>query len=342
MRDPDFNNLLAVLDRQRPARPVLFELFMDDDVYARITGKQMSGIDELERTRRIVEAYRLSGYDYATVHASGFDILHHYLKDWYSEEGKDSVSANHEALIFDDASFKAFRWPDPEDFSMQHLTDIAPELPRGMKLNVMGHCGVLEMVTAIFGYENLCMFLFDKPGLVKKVFDAVGERFVEYYRMAARQDAVGVLSANDDWGFNTQTMIRPRDMRTHLFPWHRRIADVIHQAGKPAILHSCGNFSQIMEDFMALGYDGKHSYQDVILPVEEAYECYHDRFAILGGFDVDYLSQASPAQVRERATAMLERSRADGAYALGSGNSVTSYIPQENFDAMREAALAWS
>jgi hypothetical protein len=46
------------------------------------------------------------------------------------------------------------------------------------------------------------------------------------------------------------------------YPWHKKIVDVIHDSGKPAILHSCGNLAEVMEDIIEdLHYDGKHSYE---------------------------------------------------------------------------------
>ena len=52
----------------------------------------------------------------------------------------------------------------------------------------------------------------------------------EYYARAARYDTVGACIVNDDWGFKTQTMFSPRDMRKYVFPWHKQIAATIHAA----------------------------------------------------------------------------------------------------------------
>ena len=85
--------------------------------------------------------------------------------------------------------------------------------------------------------------------------------------------------------------------------------------------------------------DARHSYEDTILPVEEAYERYGDRFAIIGGIDVDFVCRARPDEVYGRARAMLERTAGRGGYALGTGNSVPDYVPDENYFAMIRAAL---
>jgi len=87
-----------------------------------------------------------------------------------------------------------------------------------------------------------------------------------------------------------------------------------------------------------LKYDAKHSFEDIILPVEQVYERWGNRIAILGGFDIDYLSRSKPEVVYQRAKAILEQTRQRGGYALGTGNSITNYIPMENYYAMASAA----
>jgi len=135
-------------------------------------------------------------------------------------------------------------------------------------------------------------------------------------------------------------MFSPRDMRKFVFPYHKRIVECIHAAGKPVILHSCGHFARIIEDVIEdMQYDGRHSYEDGILPVEEAYELYHDRIAILGGIDVDFVCRASPEKVYLRSREMLERAAGRGGYALGTGNSVPDYVPDSGYFAMLRAAL---
>jgi uroporphyrinogen decarboxylase len=135
-------------------------------------------------------------------------------------------------------------------------------------------------------------------------------------------------------------MLSPQDLRTYVFPWHERIVETIHAAGIPAILHSCGNASEIMDDVIdGMKFDGRHSYEDAILPVEQAYEAYHERIAILGGIDVDFVIRSEPDAVYRRSREMLERGAQRGAYALGTGNSVPEYVPDENYAAMAWAAV---
>lgn len=220
----------------------------------------------------------------------------------------------------------------PDDF-------LCSILPKGMKLVPLGPGGVLENVITLVGYSNLCMMLLEDPDLARDIFDAVGTRLVRLYEIMAPYQSVGAVVSNDDWGFKTQTMISPEHMRQYVFPWHTRIVQAAHAAGKPVILHSCGYPVDVMEDIIGtIGLDAKHSWEDTIVRVEDGYERWGGRIAIMGGIDVDFLCRATPDEVHGRARALLDRSATRGAYALGSGNSIPEYIPRENYLAMISAA----
>ncbi|MGD0090947.1 MAG: uroporphyrinogen decarboxylase family protein, partial [Planctomycetota bacterium] len=289
--------------------------------------------DRISDLRRLVLAFKSAGYDYATFHGSGFGF------PAGQKPRAQTISLNEGAVITGRQSFEAYAWSDPEGYDYSALENIAPDLPEGMKIVVCGPGGVLENAISLVGYERLCFMLADDPELAQDVFDAIGSRLVKHYKIVAACGTVGACISNDDWGFKTQPMLSPAQLRRYVFPWHKKIVEAIHAAGKPAILHSCGDASAIMDDIIdGMRYDGKHSYEDVIQPVEEAYEQYGRRIAILGGIDVDFICRSTPEEVKRRAQALLERSASRGSYALGTGNSVPEFIPEKNYFAMISAA----
>lgn len=333
-RTPDFNNLLKVLKREKPSRPTLFEFFLNDNLYSKLTKNIVyDAHDELQNAKRLIDAFHNACYDYVTL--PGSDFWFHTNRH---NEGKATASLNDGSIINDKESFEKYDWPDPDSCDYSRLKKLAGYLPEGMKIIVSGPGGVLENVISLVGFDNLCYMIADEPDLVSDIFNQVGSRLVRYYVHCSAFNSVGAMISNDDWGFNTQTMLSTADMRKYVIPWHKKIVEVIHASGKPAILHSCGNLSCVMEDIIDdVKYDAKHSYEDKILPVEEAYEKYGDRIAILGGIDLDFLCRSTPEKIYERSVNLLQKAEDRGGYALGSGNSIPPYVPEENYLAMISA-----
>jgi uroporphyrinogen decarboxylase len=200
--------------------------------------------------------------------------------------------------------------------------------------------GPLEVVIKLVGYDALCFMLADDPVLASDIFEAVGSRTVRMVQRLAPMLNVGAIMANDDWGFRTQTLLSTADMRKYVFPWHKKIVAAAHNAGKPALLHSCGYAGEIMGDIIHdMKFNAKHSFEDVIEPIEEAYPKYGRDIALLGGIDVDFMVKSTPDAIRARARNLLAMSAQFNNYALGTGNSVPEYIPDENFFAMTSVAL---
>ncbi len=335
MRQPDFANLLRVLRRETPTRPTLFEFFLNVRLYLRTSGlTEWPPADDVDaQLLALSKAFAGAGYDYVTWRGSNFGF------PAGEKHRARTISLNEGFCITDRKSFDAYRWPDPDDFDYSSADRLADQLPKGQMIVINGPGGVLENVISLCGYDNLCFMMVDDPELATDVFDAVGSRLVRHYEITAPKAAVGACISNDDWGFKTQTMLSTTDMRAYVFPWHEKIVATIHAAGKPAILHSCGNLIPVMDDVIdRMKYDAKHSFEDVIQPIEQAYEQYGERIALLGGIDVDFVCRSEPDAITARCKAMIEKSHCKG-YALGTGNSVPDYVPDEKYFAMTKAAL---
>jgi len=338
-REPNFQNVLDVLARRPTAKPVLFEFIINQGHIERLAGEHLnSESGDSDRILRLqVKGFWAAGYDYAVVPPWLFRALNFPAAK--REQGQ-SIGMAHGGVIQDRASFEKYPWPDPEATDWDALERLKPHMSAGMKLLICGHSGVLENLVSLLGFEELCYMLNDDPGLLHEITDAIGSRLLRYFEMGLQHDCVGAAIVNDDWGFKTQPFLAPPQMREFITPWHRRMVQAIHASGRPAILHSCGELKLLWDDIIDdLKFDGKHSYEDAILPVEQAYEKYGSRIAILGGLDIDFLCRATPDAIYRRSKAMIERTQSQGGYGLGSGNSIPDYIPAENFDAMRRAAL---
>jgi uroporphyrinogen decarboxylase len=204
--------------------------------------------------------------------------------------------------------------------------------------------GVFENAMYLMGLQPFSYALRDQPDLVEALCQRVGELTTAVAERLATFDNVGMLFVSDDMGFYSGTLVSPNVLRRYVLPYHKKMAEVAHRAGKLFVFHSCGNMYRLIDDLIDdVGIDAKHSFEDKILPVEEVYRRWGDRIAILGGVDMDVLARGTEEQVRARTRQVLEVCGAKGTgYALGTGNSAANYIPVQNYLAMLDEGRRWN
>ncbi|MGM0579466.1 MAG: hypothetical protein ACQETL_02225, partial [Bacteroidota bacterium] len=59
---PEFNNLLAVLQRQRPSRPTLFEFYLNNPLYNRVAAPATDAPADLAEQVHTIRAHSALGY----------------------------------------------------------------------------------------------------------------------------------------------------------------------------------------------------------------------------------------------------------------------------------------
>ena len=259
--------------------------------------------------------------------------------DHTSVHGTRTWRDQHKGAIASWEDFEAYPWPQVTDETLANYAYLNDHLPEGMGLICCHAGGPYEHLAAIFSYEGLCLALYDAPDLVEAVAQRIGELAYEVYRQLVELDRVVAIFPGDDMGFRTSTLLPPDDLRRYTLPWHQRYAQLAHEHGLPYLLHSCGNIMGIMEDLIDdVGIDAKHSFENAILPVEEFQARYGDRIGVLGGIDVDILSRFPADVVRQEVRRIIDICHPRGRYAIGSGNSIPSYVPLENYLTMLDEA----
>lgn len=250
-----------------------------------------------------------------------------------------SWSDEHRGMINSWEDFERYPWPSVADFDFTPFELLSARLPEGMGLMLSHGNGPFEQLSDLMSLEGLCLALYDNFDLVQAVQDRAGALMEQFTAHLLDLDHVVAIFPGDDMGFRSGTLIGPDHLRQLTLPWHRRFAEMTHARGLPYFLHSCGNLAAIMDDLIGwVGIDGKHSYEDAIIPVTDFQERYGGArpggIAVLGGLDVDILAAGTPAQVRARTRALIDTCHPRGRYAIGSGNSIPDYVPAENYFAM--------
>jgi uroporphyrinogen decarboxylase len=343
---PDYSRLLNALNRKGDPDFVPFlELFADTEVITAVLGEPIGYVNNQKTERDIMQReleqkirfwYQL-GFDafwegpvldlpdILTLSSEDIASLPRQERRWVNEA---------QGVITNWKEFEHYPWPKASDADFFPMGFVSTNLPEGMAIIGM-ISGVLEPVMWLMGYETLAFSLYDQPDLVQAMFNKIEEIFLPVAETIVQMDDVIALWMGDDMGFKTQTMISSQHLRQYVFPIQKKFADVAHNAGIPFLLHSCGQLDAVMDDLIDdVGIDAKHSFEDVIEPVESISARYGDRIAIIGGVDMDLLTRGTEEQVRARTREILYACAPGKSYILGSGNSIANYIPPENFLAM--------
>ena len=342
---PDWESFMRCLKRQgAPKRVHVIELLMDVEVKQALCERfdLLEGIPEDDPhfiLKREIALQRFLGYDYVTCGPEGIEFT---MKRLTTEDtalikraGGRAYMEEHRGPITSWQEFEAYPWPDPNQIGTRSLEWTTRHLPDDMCLlgGLIGH--FIENLSFLMGYETLCYSLYDQRDLVQ----AISARLIEIDRHVLTRilefDRVKAVWGSDDMGFRSGTLISPKDLRAFVLPGHKTLARMCHDAGRPYLLHSCGQLSAIMDDLINdVQIDARHSFEDTILDVREAKNLWGNRLALLGGIDMDFLCRSDEARIRARVRDTLEKCLPGGGYLLGTGNTVANYLPLDHYLAM--------
>jgi uroporphyrinogen decarboxylase len=340
----------ALMGRARTAQPPLVEYLIDAAVQRPILTALLGrpwvevGTDRASQTAYLdnqLELWRRLGYDFIRFEA-GFGFAESLIQaeDATAASGRRGWADEHGGTIRSRDDFEGYRWPKLADFDFYPFEYLSARLPEGMGLIACHAGGVFEHLSWIMSLEGLALALSDDRGLVRAVADRIGGLMLGFYEHLLDLPGLAAVFPGDDMGFKTGTLVSPADLRELVLPWHARFAALAHDRGLPYFLHSCGNLAAVLPDLVdSVGIDGKHSFEDVILPAEEFQVRWGGRVATLGGVDLNILAKGTEEEVRRRTRALIETCGPRGRFAVGSGNSIPSYVPVRNYLAMVDEAL---
>lgn len=335
---PDYQNVVKAAKNIEVDRVPLYEHIICHEMMENITGERFGDLwagdrrDKVEYLRRACKFWKMMGYD-----TISFECC---IGSAYP--GSGALGGHIPGVIQTRDDFEKYPWDEVEEryfsWAGENFSALREALLPGMKaVGGVGN-GVFEVVQDLTGYMSLCYLREDDPELYEALFRKTGEiaasvwkRFLQEYA-----DVFCVMRFGDDLGFKSTTLLPPEDIRKHVIPQYKKIIDMVHAAGKPFLLHSCGCIFNVMDDLIAAGIDAKHSNEDQIAYFPEWVERYGDRIGNFGGIDTDMVCRLSRQEMREYITDVFRKCRGHGGFAFASGNSIPSYVPVSGFITMVE------
>lgn len=334
----------TILRKGTPKRVHHIELYHDGEIRNAIA-ERFDLMTDIRRDNpdyeriKLLRVNQFVGFDHvsASMVDLPFPLKHAVTNDTaeLSRTGGRAYAEEHAGPITSWEEFEKYPWPDPNTPSATRELEWWQEhLPDGMCL--ISHTGhFAEYLSWLMGYETLAFALYDQRDLV----EAIAARVLAFHEVEVKRilafDRVRFIWGSDDMGFRTGLMISPDDTRELVLSGHKRLAAMAHAAGRPYLLHSCGNLADVIDDLADdVRIDAKHSFEDTIEDVRDAKGTYGRKIALLGGIDMDFLCRADETAIRRRVRETLDVCLPGGGYCLGTGNTVANYVPLDNYLAM--------
>ncbi len=250
----------------------------------------------------------------------------------WAEEGEGNITN----LV----EFENFPWPTAEDFDYSPFEAVKEYLPSEMKVFATVD-GWFTPVWWLMGEETFYLSLADNPELVARMFKQIGTIQLECVKKIVGFDCVGALRINDDIAYNRGLLVSPKHLREYFFPWLKEAGDISKQHDLPFIFHTDGDISEVLGDIIDAGVNALHPIQPGAMNINELKREVGDKLCLMGNIDMDVLARGTSGDVEGLVKRNLREIAPGGGYIVGSSNSVTEYIPLENYNAMCQTTLKY-
>ncbi|MFX0073419.1 MAG: uroporphyrinogen decarboxylase family protein [Candidatus Hermodarchaeota archaeon] len=195
---------------------------------------------------------------------------------------------------------------------------------------------LMEVTWQIFGIELFSKIL-ARPKQAKRIFDDHGKFALELVKILAENDAQIVLLW-DDYGFKNGLFMSPRNYRTYVFPWIKRICEAAHKRDCKIILHSDGDLTEIFEDIIKSGVDGLNPIEPTTAnpdyDIFKLYEKYGDKLTFIGNVSPMMLAAGEISEIENYTKKLIKELAPGGGYILSSGHSINPAVTVDRFLAM--------
>jgi len=191
-------------------------------------------------------------------------------------------------------------------------------------------------VATAMGLENFAYMTADDMGFLHTAFEFVEER----NRLAVRELAiplgVDAVLFDGDCAYKTGLMVSPPVFRELVFERTKKTVAPLREADIPYTFHTDGKLDDVIPLLIELGFSAVHGVEAMANDLGDIKRRFGKRITLIGNMDVDFLTRASPDEVRSATRRMMDIGSPGGRYIAACNTSPCDYIPDENYLAMVE------
>ena len=232
---------------------------------------------------------------------------------------------------------------DPDDPSI--YVELREMLDKyGKEKCIMAHTwGVLEGTYSFAGIEEVLIQLATRSPLVAKVFQKC-QSFSQRVAQNVVDMGVDILHLTCDVGANDALLLSPDSWREQVAPFDVNILTPAKQRQIPCSLHTCGYFRPLVDDFIKMGVDVIHPFQQSAgMVLADAKKNWGDQITIRGGLDLRYyLPRAPENELIDHVKNNMLTCKPGGGFIFNSEHNVQPDTTLDRVELAYQTALEYS
>lgn len=195
-----------------------------------------------------------------------------------------------------------------------------------------------ERMYMLIGFEPLMVEMLMASPLFQRLVTVLRDFTIDGIGCIADAGADAVYLA-DDWGTQQRLQISPESWRTYFKPAYATMIEAAHARGLEVWLHSCGQITEIIPDWIDIGLDVISQLQPSALDLQAVARDFGGKIAFFGGIDVQFnLARGTRDSIWREVRDLMTYFRAhEGGYLAGPCNSIMPETPVENVWTLLEA-----
>jgi hypothetical protein len=249
------------------------------------------------------------------------------------------ITAYHGGHLKSFEDYESWERPDPNEPKRLAGFLAGKEVQAQMNneiLSVPANTGMMEVSWEAFGFERFSRIL-AKSKQAKRVFDDQGEFSLELTKILAENGAEVILIW-DDYGFKNGLFMSPRNYRTYVFPWLKRICEAAHKHDSKILLHSDGDLMLIFEDIIGCGVDALNPIEPTTAnpdyDIFRLKEKYGDQITFVGNISPVMLATGTIDEIEDYSKKLLREVAPGGGYIFSSGHSINPAVTLDRWEAV--------
>jgi uroporphyrinogen decarboxylase len=230
----------------------------------------------------------------------------------------------------------SYTYPEPDLEEVVRLADSATAT-RGDAV-LFGKIGTtyFERAWSLCGFQNMLMYLAVEEDFVKEVLDNVLAYNLKIIDAVIDSDIDGFYFG-DDYGQQTGLLMSPQMWRKFFKEGWATMFSRVKARGKLVALHSCGNITDILPEFVDIGLDIYQTVQPELYDLRQLKAEFGGRLCFWGGISTQRdLPFDSPEVLRKKIHSTIAVMGESGGYIAGPTHRLPPDIPIENIRTLVE------